>query len=73
MLTGKKMHNLKFESYVSLGDVIEGLYPGKVSQLSLRDYFKESMKSQDLYEVLLEKNPKTCSCTSKDVHKKQTP
>ena len=58
MLTGKKMHNLKFESYVSLGDVIEGLYPGKVSQLSLRDYFKESMKEPGFVRGFTGKKPK---------------
>ena len=42
-----------------------------VSQLSLRDYFKESRKEPGFIGGFTgkKKKPKTCSCTSKDVHK----
>jgi len=41
-----------------------------VSQLSLRDYFKESRKEPGFIGGFTgKKKTKTCSCTSKDVHK----
>ena len=42
-----------------------------VSQLSLRDYFKESRKEPGIIGGFTG-GKKTCSCISKDVHKNQT-